>query len=52
MAKSPYVFGTRPSHTHQVEGKEIECNSPYCNELSALPEHQEGQRPPWSKVSN
>ena len=52
MTKKPFVFGDRPSHVHKVDGKEIECNSPYCEYLDADPRHQEQQRPPWSEVEN
>jgi hypothetical protein len=50
MAKEPYVFGTRPSHEHEVDGKKIVCNSPYCDHMDALPKDQENQRPPWANV--
>ena len=48
--KSSFVFGTRPSHVHQVGDVKIECNSPYCELLDAHPLDQERQQPPWATV--
>lgn len=51
IAKKPFVFGSRPSHVHELgDGTKIECNSAYCDYMDAHPLHQENQRPPWKNV--
>ena len=52
-----FVHGSRPSHIHVVEEKDgtvvrIECNSPYCIDMSADPRELEPViegREPWRK---
>lgn len=41
MATSPYVVGSRPVHIHVVtrgdKTERIECNSPYCDDVTLDP---------------
>jgi len=47
MAKSNFVIGSRPVHTHRLPEGDLECNSPYCDDMTAHPKDQENQRAPW-----